>query len=126
MTIETLVNIAVGFLTIITILSPWIFKIIRASIIEEVVQKDREMIKYINEMTSKRMKEYENKNEEIRQERQLRYGEQLSGIRSAMSNIELLLRTIESDMKQYGEMTKKHEWQIETFKEALDKKEDKK
>lgn len=126
LSIESIVNILVGLLTIIAFLSPLIYKAVRSSIMEEVVEKDKSIIKYIGDINSQKLKEYEEKNEEIRQERQIRYGDQLSSIRSYMANIENLLRQIESDMKKYGEVTQKNSWEIENIKKELETKENKK
>ena len=126
LTLESIVNILVGLLTLITVLSPLIYKAVRSGIMEEVMEKDKSIIKYIGDINSQKLKEYEEKNEEIRQERQIRYGDQLSSIRSYMANIENLLRQIESDMKKYGETTQKNSWEIENIKKELETKENKK
>jgi len=126
LTLESCVNIVVGLLTILTILSPFIYKAVRASIMEDVIEKDKAIITYIGDINTQKLKDYEEKNEEIRQERQIRYGDQLASIRSYMANIEGLLRAIESDMKKYGETTQKNSWEIENIKKELETKENKK
>ena len=93
---------------------------------EDVIEKDKAIITYIGDINTQKLKDYEEKNEEIRQERQIRYGDQLASIRSYMANIEGLLRAIESDMKKYGETTQKNSWEIENIKKELETKENKK
>lgn len=87
----------------------------------EVIERDKKTIKYCGDMLQDNLKAFESRNEEIRKERQLRYSENLDGIRDAMEDIRNILNKIETDMKSYGEVTTKNSYRIETLEKTVAK-----
>lgn len=110
---ETALSILVGLLTVLTIVAPFIHKVIRGNIMEEVNT-------LVEEKIGDSLEEYESKNENIRRERQLRYAENLETIRKSIDTITFTLVKIESDIQAYSRVSSKQEVEISSLRRDVD------
>lgn len=83
---------------------------------EEIIETGKNNIKYMGEACDYKLKSYEENNEKIRKERQIRYGENITQIHELMGEIRSVLDNIQKDIQENGKTLVKHETQIEELK----------
>lgn len=134
MSIEAIVGITVGALTILGYVGWFVYKLIRDNIMVEVhdkiidlkdgletqiIETGKKNIKYMGEACEDRLRTYEKQNEEIRKERQIRYQQNIQNIYDLMDNIKEVLNVIQNDIKKNGEASVRHETNIEAIKQEI-------
>ena len=110
MGIEALVGVICGVLTIISIVSIFIFKIIHKNIMEDVAT-----------MIDNKIDKYEEENEKVREERQKRYSQTIENIEKSLKIISENIDTLHNDINSYGTKITIHEGRLDRVEKDVER-----
>lgn len=85
----------------------------------KIITKGKENINYMGKACEDLLKNFEEQNEKIRAERQIRYSKNIDDIHVLCDGIKEILVSIQSDMKRNGERLAAHEEKINQAKEDI-------